>query len=143
LQKTAAVVALTSVVLFGCATNTAHSRTDEATEAGSIVAREWKGRVAPARADEYYAYLLEGVKKMRAIDGYLGVEIMRRDEPSAVGFTVISYWKSRAAIKAYAGEDIEKPHHLPRDKELLLELPTQVLHYDVTYTDPGRIRLRD
>jgi heme-degrading monooxygenase HmoA len=83
------------------------------------------------------------VKKMRAIDGYLGVEILRRDEPAAVGFTVISYWKTRAAIKAYAGEDIEQPHHLPRDRELLLELPTRVLHYDVTYTDLGRVSLHD
>ncbi|HEX8618399.1 MAG TPA: antibiotic biosynthesis monooxygenase, partial [Thermoanaerobaculia bacterium] len=62
---------------------------------------------------------------------------------SAVGFTVISYWETREAIKAYAGEDIEKPHHLPRDREMLLELPERVLHYDVTYTDLAGVRLRD
>jgi heme-degrading monooxygenase HmoA len=146
LKNTAVIVGLTSIVLFGCATNTSHSGAAieaAARSSRTIVAREWKGRVAPARADEYYAYLSEGVKKMSAIAGYLGVEILRRDEPSAVSFTVISYWESREAIKAYAGEDIEKPHHLPRDREMLLELPERVLHYDVTYADLERVRLRD
>ena len=133
-MKNAVIVGLILMFAFGCAT-TATTRT--------AVAREWKGRVAPVRADEYHAHLLEGVKKMRAIAGYLGVEVMRRNEPDAVTFTVISYWQSRESIKAYAGEDIEKPRHLPIDKEILLELPTRALHYDVTYTDLERVRLRD
>lgn len=105
----------------------------------TVVAREWRGRVAPARADEYYRYLHEGVTKIRSIPGSLGVEVMRRDEAGAVEYVVISYWESRKAIEAYAGPDIEKPHHLPKDRELLLELPTRVLHYDVTYTDLSRV----
>jgi hypothetical protein len=36
---------------------------------------------------------------MRAIAGYLDVEVMRRDEPDAVAFTVISYGESRESIK--------------------------------------------
>jgi heme-degrading monooxygenase HmoA len=107
----------------------------------TVVAREWKGRVAPARADEYYRYLSGGVAKLRSIAGSLGVEIMRRNEAGAVEFTVISYWESREAIKAYAGQDIEKPHHLPKDRELLLELPTRVLHYDVIHTDLAQVRV--
>lgn len=107
----------------------------------AIVAREWKGRVAPARAEEYYRYLMGGVKKIRTIRGSLGVEVMRRNEAGAVEFTVISYWESREAIKAYAGEDIEKPHHLPKDREMLLELPKRVLHYDVIYTDLAQVRI--
>jgi heme-degrading monooxygenase HmoA len=107
----------------------------------TVVAREWKGRVAPARAEEYYRYLLEGVTKIRSTPGSLGVQVMRRDEAGAVAFTVISYWESRKAIEAFAGQDIEKPHHLPRDREFLLELPTRVLHYDVTYTDLAQVRV--
>lgn len=105
----------------------------------TVVAREWKGRVAAARADEYYRYLLDGVKKIGSIPGSLGAQLMRREEAGAVEFTVISYWESRKAIEAYAGRDIEKPHHLPRDREFLLELPTRVLHYDVTYIDLARV----
>jgi heme-degrading monooxygenase HmoA len=107
----------------------------------TVVAREWKGRVAPARADEYHRYLLGGVAKLRSVPGSLGVQVMRRDEAGAVEFTVISYWESREAIKAYAGQDIEKPRHLPKDREMLLELPTRVLHYDVTHTDLSQVRV--
>lgn len=105
----------------------------------TVVAREWKGRVKPERDAEYYPYLLEGVKKIRSVPGSLGVEVMRRSEEGGVQYTVISYWESREAIKAFAGEDIEKPHHLPRDREFLLEVPTRVLHYDVTYTDLAKL----
>lgn len=109
--------------------------------ARTIVAREWRGRVAPARADDYHQYLLGGVAKLRSTRGCLGVQVMRRDEAGAVEYIVISYWESREAIKAYAGEDIEKPHHLPKDRELLLELPTRVLHYDVTHTDLSQVNV--
>jgi hypothetical protein len=88
---------------------------------------------SPAHADQYYLYLLEGVTKIRSIAGSLGVEIMRRNEAGAVAYVVISYREAREAIKAYAGQDIEKPRHLPKDRELLLELPTRVLHYDLLY----------
>jgi heme-degrading monooxygenase HmoA len=102
----------------------------------TMVAREWKGRVPAARADEYYGYLMDaGVKKMRSIPGNLGVQAMRRREGDAVEYTVISYWESRDAIKRFAGEDIEKPHHLPKDPDYLIELPKRVLHYDVAYRD--------
>lgn len=107
----------------------------------TVVAREWKGRVAPARADEYYRYLLGGLTKLRSTPGNLGVQVMRRQEAGAVEYTVISYWESRKAIEAYAGQDIEKPHHLPRDRELLLELPTRVLHYDVTDADLAQVQV--
>lgn len=107
----------------------------------TVVAREWRGRVAPARADEYYQYLLGGVAKIRSISGNLGVQVMRRHEAGAVEYVVISYWESRGAIKAYAGQDIEKPRHLPKDRELLLELPTRVLHYDVTHADLAKVRV--
>ncbi|HKR02619.1 MAG TPA: antibiotic biosynthesis monooxygenase [Pyrinomonadaceae bacterium] len=137
-------VGLICIVLFGFSTRA--GRPDDSTPRpsgtpGTVVARVWKGRVAPARADEYYRYLLEGVTKIRSIHGSLGAEVMRRDEAGAVEYTVTSYWESRDAIKAYAGQDIEKPHHLPRDREFLLELPTRVLHYDVTYTDLAQVRV--
>ncbi len=143
-RATLLLVGFTCVVLSGFATEAGRPGDGIPRASGAprtVVAREWKGRVAPARADEYYRYLFDGVKKIRSIPGSLGVEVMRRDEAGAVEFTVISYWESRKAIEAYAGRDIEKPHHLPRDREFLLELPTRVLHYDVTYTDLAQVRV--
>lgn len=143
-KTTVLFIGLICVVLFGISTDAV--RSGGGTELPpnpprAVVAREWKGRVAPARADEYHRYLLGGVAKLRSTRGCLGVQVMRRDETGAVEYTVISYWESREAIKAYAGQDIEKPRHLPKDRELLLELPTRVLHYDLTYTDLAQVRI--
>ena len=143
-KVTTLFIALICIVLFGFSTRA--DRVGEATGHSSdspktVVAREWRGRVAPAGAEEYYRYLLGGVAKIRTIPGNLGVQVMRRNEAGAVEYVVISYWVSREAIKAYAGQDIEKPRHLPIDREMLLELPTRVLHYDVTYADLAQVRV--
>ena len=97
------------------------------------VARIWQGRTTAARADEYEKYLYEnGIKKIATTDGNLGVQVMRHSERGVVEFITISYWASRDDIKNYAGEDIEKPHHLARDAEFLLELPEAVKNCDLT-----------
>ena len=98
----------------------------------AAVARLWHGRTPESMADEYARYLYEeGVRKLRAIKGNLGVQVLRRSHDDIVEFTTISYWESRDAIKAYAGRDIAKTHHLPRDPEYLLELEPTVTHFDV------------
>jgi heme-degrading monooxygenase HmoA len=103
-----------------------------------LIAREWKGKVRKEKADEYSDYLLrEGVNKLAAIPGNLGVQMFRLDEGDTVEFTVISYWPSIEAIKRYAGESYQKPHHLPKDPEYLIELPQVVRHYDVLVDTRG------
>jgi heme-degrading monooxygenase HmoA len=97
-----------------------------------LIAREWRGKVHKKDADEYASYLLrEDVNKLAAIPGNLGVQMFRLDEGDTVEFTVISYWPSIEAIKRYAGESYQKPHHLPKDPEYLIELPQVVRHYEV------------
>lgn len=94
------------------------------------IARMWHGRTTDARAAEYYEYLQrEGIAKLRKIPHNLGVDVMTRSHDGVTEFTVISYWPSLDAIKAYAGEDIEKTHNLPRDPEFLIELEPNVRHW--------------
>ncbi len=62
----------------------------------------------------------------------------RRTVGDVTEFLVISSWDSRDAIHAFAGADIEKPHHLPRDAELLLELPEAVRHFDILVDERPR-----
>lgn len=108
------------------ATNPALSRSQAA------VARVWHGRTSESKAKEYTAYLNEaGIPKIRSVPGNLGVQLFRRIENGVSDFVVISYWDSRDTIKQFAGEDIEKTHHLPRDPEFLLELEPTVKHYDI------------
>jgi heme-degrading monooxygenase HmoA len=96
------------------------------------VARLWHGRTLESRADEYASYMYEeGVKKIRSTRGNLGVQVFRRIHDGIAEFTTISYWESRDAIRAYAGNDIAKARHLAKDPEYLLELEPTVTHFDV------------
>jgi heme-degrading monooxygenase HmoA len=103
------------------------------------VARMWQGRTRESIADAYAEYHYEeGVKKLRSTRGNLGVQVFRKVQDGIATFTTISYWGSRGEIQAYAGSDIERPHHLPRDSELLLELPRTVRHFDVLVNEWSR-----
>src|SRR5687768_14336540 len=96
------------------------------------VARVWQGRTRTSVAESYEKYHYEeGVRKLRATQGNLGVQVFRKTQDRITTFITISYWPSRDEIKAYAGLDIEKLHHLPKDPEYLLELPNIVEHFDI------------
>ena len=101
-----------------------------------VVARMWHGRVPEARREEYRRYLIEsGIRKLEQIPGNLGADVLERTADGVAEFTVISYWPSLDAIRAYAGADVEKTHNLPRDPEFLLELEPHVRHFDVVLSD--------
>ena len=119
--------AIIATVLLLTACATAHHA-----ESPGAVARMWHGRVPDARAAEYEDYLRrEGITKLEAIPGNLGVDLFTRSRDGVTEFIVISYWHSLDDIKAYAGADIEKTHNLPRDPEFLIELEPNVRHFTV------------
>jgi heme-degrading monooxygenase HmoA len=104
-----------------------------------VVARMWQGRTLESIAEIYAEYLYEeGVKKLRSTKGNLGVQVFGQIHDGIANFITISYWGSRDEIKAYAGPDIEKTHHLPKDPEYLLELPPTVRHFDVLVNEWSR-----
>lgn len=105
-----------------------------------MIARTWHGRVPAARADEYYAFLLEtGLREYRATPGNRGVFTLRRIEGDVAHFLLVTLWDSIAAIKAFAGEDYERAKYYgAADAAFLLELEPHVTHYEVLgATAPG------
>ena len=89
------------------------------------IARIWRGRTKPEMADAYEAYNYEaGVKPL--IEKALGVQCFREDRADEVEFITISYWESVEAMSRFAGPDPHRIHHLPRDADFLIELPTSV-----------------
>jgi heme-degrading monooxygenase HmoA len=97
-----------------------------------MVARVWHGRTPADKADEYRQYLYEaGVKKIAAIPGNRGVQMMASKNAAEGEFMVISYWDSIEAINGYAGAEYTKVHDLPRDKEFLIDQETLVRHFDL------------
>jgi len=98
------------------------------------IARVWRGTTLRSNSARYLQYLKEtGAKDLRRTPGNLGVTIWVRHDDGESEFWVISVWKSKSAIRKFAGEDIEKARYYPKDKEFLLELEPKVKHYNVAF----------
>ena len=102
-----------------------------------MIARTWHGVVPVAKADEYYAYLLRtGIPDYQATSGNRGVNVLRRVEHGYAHFLLVSFWDSVEAIKAFAGDEIERAYYYPEDEALLVELEPYVTHYEVLIAAP-------
>jgi heme-degrading monooxygenase HmoA len=98
----------------------------------TMIARTWHGVVPLETADAYRGYLFRtGVPELRATTGNLGVHVLRRTEGTQAHFLLISWWDSRDAIRAFAGDDVERARYYPEDAGYLLELEPTVTHYEV------------
>ncbi len=99
---------------------------------GKSIARIWRGRTLSSKADEYERYLNKsGITKIRATPGNRGAYVLRRSDGDKTEFVVMSLWESIDAIKRFAGEDYTKTVILPKDREYLLEVEPNVVHYEV------------
>jgi heme-degrading monooxygenase HmoA len=100
-----------------------------------MIARIWRGVTPEEKAEQYFEYLMEtGLKDYRAVPGNRGVQVLRRTYEGKTEFLLISLWESYEAIRAFAGNDLERAVYYPRDKEFLLELEPKVTHYEVATT---------
>ena len=105
------------------------------------IARIWRGRTLPDKADAYEHYNYEvGIKPL--IEKALGVQTFREDTPTHSEFITISYWESVEAMARFTGSDPRKIHHLDRDPEFLIELPksVQILEIIASSGDCGGYR---
>jgi hypothetical protein len=94
------------------------------------VARIWRGRTTADKADEYAQYMYEhGIKPLAA--KALGVQMLREDRADESEFVTISYWENVEAMSRFAGDDPRRIHHLERDAEFLIELPSGVQILDI------------
>jgi heme-degrading monooxygenase HmoA len=101
------------------------------------IARIWRGRVTREKSDEYEKYNFEvGIKPL--IEKALGVQSFREDRETETEFVTISYWESIDAMSRFTGGDPTKIHHLARDPEFLIEVPTCVQILRI-YESHGRI----
>lgn len=100
------------------------------------IARIWRGRTLPQNADEYEEYnRAEGVPPLEKTA--LGVQLLREDRAEETWFTTISYWADMDAMIAFTKGDPEAVHHLPRDNELLIELPDRIQIHRIVVDKQG------
>lgn len=98
-----------------------------------MIARVWHGYTTPDNADAYEQLLqteiLPGIEKAHKH----GAHLFRRDLPqqNEVEFITICYFDSLGEVRAFAGEDYERPVILPRAHMLLKRFDQRSQHYDI------------
>jgi hypothetical protein len=98
----------------------------------AMIARIWRGATPIEKADAYLEFLKrQAVPDYRAIRGNQGVCILQRAEGAEARFLILTFWKSRDAIEAFAGPRIDVPKYYPEDTDFLVGFEEKVEHYEV------------
>jgi len=97
-----------------------------------MIARLWHGRVPGPKAESYRAFLnARAIPDYRSVPGNLSVHVLERREGEVTHFITLTFWESLDAIRAFAGEDLERAKYYPEDAGFLLEFEPAVVHYEV------------
>ena len=97
-----------------------------------MIARIWHGRTRADDAAVYREYVERtGIPDYRATPGNRGAWVLVRIEGDVAHILTLSFWDSLDAIRAFAGEDVEKARYYEEDKKYLLEFEPTVTHYEI------------
>jgi heme-degrading monooxygenase HmoA len=106
-----------------------------------MVIREWRGRADGSQADAYPAHFRNTVlPELRTIAGFLGASLSQGEIEGEIEFLVLTRWQSLAAIRAFAGDGIERAVVEPAAVAALTSFDAAVRHYTVIEEDfsPGK-----
>ncbi len=99
-----------------------------------MICRIWHGWTAPANADAYErllrAEIFRGIEGRR-MEGYHGIELLRRNVGSLEEFVTMMWFDSLDAVRTFAGEDYEVAVVLPAARALLDHFDSRSAHYEV------------
>ncbi len=96
------------------------------------IVRSWTGVTAKKNVSAYLTHLRdETMPHLRALPGFLGVQVLQRSVADEEEFRVQTTWQSRASIHAFAGDDLEIAVVPPAAQAILKRFDTHVEHYEV------------
>ena len=99
-----------------------------------MICRIWHGWTDPSNADAYEQLLrheiFEGISGRR-IDGFEGIDLLRRAVGEEVEFVTVMWFDSLDAVRAFAGADYEAAVVPPPARALLSRFDARSAHYEV------------
>ena len=99
-----------------------------------MIARTWRGATRAEDADTYLSYINEtGFRAFRETPGNRGALGLRQITDDKAVFLIVSFWESEDAIRAFAGEHIERAVFYPEDDRFLIQREDHVTHFEVVY----------
>jgi hypothetical protein len=102
-----------------------------------MIARIWRGWAPLATAGDYQRhYQTEVSEHLRAVDGFRGTRLLRRDEGQEVMFTSITWFTGLDAVQSFAGDDYEEAVVEEDARRALSRWDDRVTHHDVAVDLP-------
>jgi len=96
------------------------------------VARQWRARATPAGADAYEEHFRSAVlPELERVEGWLGAQLLRRDDRDEVELVAITWFESLDAIRRFAGPDLERAVVAPEARRVLTSFEDRVRHYRI------------
>ena len=97
-----------------------------------MIARIWRGWAPLATADDYQRhYETEVSGHLRAVSGFRGARLLRREDGQEVTFTSITFFAGLDAIRGFAGDDYELAVVEEAARQALSRWDERVLHHEV------------
>ena len=97
------------------------------------ILRVWRGygsaQGVKRYADEYFAQTL--LPELRALRGFVGATVLVRSDATESQLVVQTIWDSIHAIRAFAGEDVERAVVEPIVSEMLTRFDDRAAHYTI------------
>jgi hypothetical protein len=101
----------------------------------NTIVRTWSATATGAGAREYHRYFTGTLlPELRERPGFCGGCLLSRDLDGTVELTVHTFWASRAAIRAFAGDDITVSVVEPAAQTALLDFDRTASHRTVLAT---------
>jgi len=101
-----------------------------------MISRIWHGYTSPENADAYENLLKReifvGIER-RHIDGYKGIQLLRRTMGTEVEFVTIIWFDSVESVKIFAGEDYEQAVVPQEARRILSRFDQRSQHYEVRH----------
>jgi len=104
------------------------------TDANGLTVRTWSATASSAGAGEYSRYFAGTLlPQLRELPGFAGAYLLRRDldQDGTAELTAHTFWNSREAIRAFAGDDITIAIVEPQAQAMLLDFDRTATHRSV------------
>jgi heme-degrading monooxygenase HmoA len=100
-----------------------------------VIAREWRAWAVPPNDAAYEQHFREVVlPHLREIAGCVGAHLLRRESVGEVELVAMSFFESPDAIRAFAGDDLERAVVEPEARRVLARFDERVRHYEIVAT---------
>jgi len=102
-----------------------------------MIVRMWSGRATAANADAYERFVTSQVfAALPRIDGHRGACLLKRPLEDDVEFIAVTLWESLDAIRAFAGDAIDRAVVEPEARAVLASFDDTVRHFELAYGAP-------